>query len=95
MRELNLGNHCLGSCGYNGKEEKWALEDQDYIDNDMLNPYDKYASREARNFVRSRFCKLDENGELVTDPKVVQGVRLDADPRVLALEKEVVSNLPA
>ena len=95
MKGLNIGNHRLGCRGYDGKEERWQKEDQAYIEAQVENPWHKYKHPETMRFVRSRYHRENESGELVTDTKVVQGVRLVADQKVKDLEEAVVSNLPA
>ena len=62
MRDMNVGNHRLGSRGYDGKEPIWRLEDEAYEAAGMLNPYKKFKSKEAANFVRSRFHKVERTG---------------------------------
>ena len=95
IKALNIGNHRLGCRGYDGKEPIWEKEDQAYREQGIENPLDKYRDPKVKNFVRSRYGKEKESGELITDPKVVQGVRLVADQRVKDFEKALVSNLPA
>ena len=95
MRNKNIGNHCLGCRGYDGKEDIWAKEDEAYRAAGLTNPWDKYKHPEYKRFIRSRYHKEDESGKLVTDPKVVRGVVLVADQKVVSVEKAMVSNLPA
>ncbi|KAK1604963.1 hypothetical protein QYE76_028636 [Lolium multiflorum] len=71
MRELNIGNHNLGSRGYEGKEPYWAKEDEAYVNADIENPWLKYKDPLERRFIRSRYHKKKLTGELVTDPKVI------------------------
>ncbi|KAK1692050.1 hypothetical protein QYE76_008747 [Lolium multiflorum] len=71
MRELNIGNHNLGSHGYEGKEPYWAKEDEAYVNAGIENPWLKYKDPLERRFIRSRYHKKKLTGELVTDPKVV------------------------
>ena len=49
----------------------------------------------TQRFLRSRYHKVNDKGEIVRDPKVVQGVCLVTDDKVKDLEGIVVSNLPA
>jgi hypothetical protein len=95
MRELNIGNHNLGSRGYEGKEPYWAKEDEAYVNAGIENPWLKYKDPLERRFIRSRYHKKKLTGELVTDPKVVTDIIwFTNDQKVLALEKKLVSNLP-
>ncbi|KAK1687163.1 hypothetical protein QYE76_048011 [Lolium multiflorum] len=95
MRELNIGNHNLGSRGYEGKEPYWAKEDEAYVNAGIENPWLKYKDPLERRFIRSRYHKKKLTGELVTDPKVVTDIIwFTNDKKVLALEKKLVSNLP-
>ena len=95
MRELNIGNHNLGSRGYEGKEPYWAKEDEAYVNAGIENPWLKYKDPLERRFIRSRYHKKKLTGELVTDPKVVTDIIwFTNDEKVLTLEKKLVSNLP-
>ncbi|KAK1666298.1 hypothetical protein QYE76_054457 [Lolium multiflorum] len=90
MRELNIGNHNLGSRGYEGKEPYWAKEDEANINADIENPWLKYKDPLERRFIRSRYHKKKLTGELVTDPKVVTDIIwFTNDKKVLALEKKL------
>ncbi|KAK1605587.1 hypothetical protein QYE76_029260 [Lolium multiflorum] len=90
MRELNIGNHNLGSRGYEGKEPYWAKEDEAYINAGIENPWLKYKDPLERRFIRSRYHKKKLTGELVTDPKVVTDIIwFTNDKKVLALEKKL------
>ena len=55
----------------------------------------KYKDPKTQRFLRSRYHKVNDKGEIVKDPRVVQGVRLVTDDKVKDLEGIVVSNLPA
>ena len=94
MAEKNIGHHGLGCRGYEGKEPIWEKEDKAYEDAGIENPYDKFKDRLFKRYVRSRYHK-EIGGKRVTRPDVVVGVDLVTDKKVLALEKAVVSNLPA
>ncbi|KAK1667511.1 hypothetical protein QYE76_055670 [Lolium multiflorum] len=72
--ELNIGNHNLGSRGYEGKEPYWAKEDEAYVNAGIENPWLKYKDPLERRFIRSRYHKKKLTGELVTDPKVVTDI---------------------
>ncbi|KAK1691934.1 hypothetical protein QYE76_008631 [Lolium multiflorum] len=74
MRDLNIGNHNLGSRGYEGKEPYWAKEDEAYVNAGIENPWLKYKDPLERRFIRSRYHKKKLTGELVTDPKVVTDI---------------------
>ncbi|KAK1668544.1 hypothetical protein QYE76_056703 [Lolium multiflorum] len=90
MRELNIGNHNLGSRGYEGKEPYWAKEDEAYVNAGIENPWLKYKDPLERRFIRSRYHKKKLTGELVTDPKVVTDIIwFTNDKKVLALEKKL------
>ncbi|KAK1670637.1 hypothetical protein QYE76_058796 [Lolium multiflorum] len=90
MRELNIGNHNLGSRGYEGKEPYWAKEDEAYVNAGIENPWLKYKDPLERRFIRSRYHKKKLTGELVTDPKVVTDIIwFTNDQKVLALEKKL------
>ncbi|KAK1602665.1 hypothetical protein QYE76_037218 [Lolium multiflorum] len=90
MRELNIGNHNLGSRGYEGKEPYWAKEDEAYVNVGIENPWLKYKDPLERRFIRSRYHKKKLTGELVTDPKVVTDIIwFTNDKKVLALEKKL------
>jgi hypothetical protein len=93
LAEKNIGHHCLGCRGYDGKKPKWDKEDQAYIEQGIKNPYKRYVDPLFRAFVRSRYRKETETEKLITDPKVVQGVVLHMDPKVAEVEKVVVRNL--
>ncbi|KAK1621179.1 hypothetical protein QYE76_026696 [Lolium multiflorum] len=94
MRELNIGNHNLGSRGYEGKEPYWAKEDEAYVNAGIENPWLKYKDPLERRFIRSRYHKKKLTGELVTDPKVVTDIIwFTNDKKVLALEKKLISTL--
>ena len=82
MRELNLGNHKLGSGGYAGKKPIW---DKDYAEIARLgieNIWHKIMDEQVRNFVRSRYYLKPGTGEFVTDYQEVKD-----------LEKMLVRNL--
>ncbi|KAK1633158.1 hypothetical protein QYE76_007473 [Lolium multiflorum] len=51
MRELNIGNHNLGSRGYEGKEPYWAKEDEAYVNAGIENPWLKYKDPLERRFI--------------------------------------------
>ncbi|KAK1605574.1 hypothetical protein QYE76_029247 [Lolium multiflorum] len=90
MRELNIGNHNLGSRGYEGKEPYWAKEDEAYVNAGIENPWLKYKDPLERRFIRSRYHKKKLTGELVTDPKVVTDIIwFTNDQKVLSLEKKL------
>ncbi|KAK1643482.1 hypothetical protein QYE76_061287 [Lolium multiflorum] len=90
MRELNIGNHNLGSRGYEGKEPYWAKEDEAYVNAGIENPWLKYKDPLERRFIRSRYHKKKLTGELVTDPKVITDIIwFTNDKKVLALEKKL------
>ncbi|KAK1628880.1 hypothetical protein QYE76_003195 [Lolium multiflorum] len=90
MRELNIGNHNLGSRGYEGKEPYWAKEDEAYVNAGIENPWLKYKDPLERRFIRSRYHKKKLTGELVTDPKVVTDIIwFTNDKKVLSLEKKL------
>ncbi|KAK1664339.1 hypothetical protein QYE76_052498 [Lolium multiflorum] len=74
MRELNIGNHNLGSRGYEGKEQYWEKEDEAYVNAGIENPWLKYKDPLERRFIRSRYHKKKLTGELVTDPKVITDI---------------------
>lgn len=57
MRELNIGNHNLGSRGYEGNEPYWAKEDEAYRNTGIENPWLKYKDPLERRFIRSRYHK--------------------------------------
>jgi hypothetical protein len=95
MRGKNIGDHRLGCRGYPGKEPIWAKEDEQFISQGVENPYDKYPNPESKKFIRSRYHKEKETGELVTDPKVVKDVAFVTDEKTKAVEKALVRNLPA
>ena len=81
-RELNLGNHRLGSGGYFGKQPIWDKEDAEVAKLGKENPWHKITDEQVRNFVRSRYYLKPGTGEFVTD-----------DKDVLEFEKVLVSNL--
>ena len=82
MRELNIGNHRLGSGGYFGKQPIWDKEDAEVAKLGKENPWHKITDEQVRNFVRSRYYLKPGTGEFVTD-----------DKDVLEFEKVLVSNL--
>jgi hypothetical protein len=51
--------------------------------------------RKSKRFVRCRCNKVTEIEELIMDPKLVNNVVYVVDQKVLAIEKALVSNLPA
>jgi hypothetical protein len=69
MRDKNLGNHHLGSRGYEGAKKRWRKEDQELAAAGKPNPYDKYHDPKAKQYIRSRYY-FDANGNLVTSKKV-------------------------
>ncbi|KAK1629083.1 hypothetical protein QYE76_003398 [Lolium multiflorum] len=90
MRELNIGNHNLGSRGYEGKEPYWAKEDEAYVKAGIENPWLKYKDPLERRFIRSRYHKKKLTGELVTDPNVITDIIwFTNDQKVLSLEKKL------
>jgi hypothetical protein len=54
MRALNIGNHHLGSGGYDGKEAIWEKEDAELRAQGKENPFDKFENRQAKNFISWR-----------------------------------------
>ena len=92
---MNIGVHHLGCRGYPGKEDVWEKEDQAYERAQVENPWHKYKDPKTQRFLRSRYHKVNDKGEIVKDPTVVQGVHLVTDDKVKNLETIVVSNLPA
>jgi hypothetical protein len=69
MRDKNLGNHHLGSRGYEGVKKRWNKEDQELAAAGKTNPYDKYHDPKAQQYIRSRYY-FDAKGNLVTSKKV-------------------------
>ena len=67
MRELNLGNHHLGSGGYRGKKPIWEKEDREIARLGKENHWEKILDEQTRNFVRSRYYLDWETGEFITD----------------------------
>jgi len=82
MRDLNLGNHRLGSGGYRGKQPVWDKEDAEVAKMGKENPWHKITDEQVRNFVRSRYYLKEGTGEFVTD-----------DASVREFEKLLVRNL--
>jgi len=82
MRELNIGNHRLGSGGYRGKQPVWDKEDAIVAKLGKENPWHKITDEQVRNFVRSRYYLNEATGEFVTD-----------DDDVRTFEKLLVRNL--
>jgi len=82
MRDLNIGNHHLGSDGYRGKQPIWDKEDAEVARLGKENLWHKIMDEQVRNFVRSRYYLNKATGEFVTD-----------DDDVRALEKVLVRNL--
>jgi hypothetical protein len=80
---LNVGNHHLGSSGYDGKEAIWEKEDAELRAQGKENPFNKFENRQAKNFIRARYCEDPKTKQLVTDAKVKK------------LEELMVRNLPA
>ena len=70
MRDKNVGNHNLGSCGYAVKEPIWAKEDAEFRAKNIENPYDKYTDPIAKCFIRSRYHVDKTTGQLITTEKV-------------------------
>ena len=83
MRDLNIGNHKLGSGGYRGKQPIWDKEDAELERLVIENMWLKITDPQLRNFVRARYHWDPEAMEFVTD-----------DPDVKEFEKELVRNLP-
>ena len=82
MRDMNLGNHHLGSGGYRGKQPIWDKEDAEVLRQGKTNPWHQITDEQVRNFVRSRYYLNKETGEFVTD-----------DDDVKKFEKVLVRNL--
>ena len=82
MRELNIGNHHLGSGGYRGKKPIWEKEDREIARLGKENPWEKIMYEQVRNFVRPRYYLNSVTGEFVTD-----------DDDVRKFEKVLVRNL--
>ena len=66
MRDKNLGNHRLGSRGYQGVQKKWKKQDEELRAAGKTNPYDKYDDPKAKAYIRLRYY-FDKNGNLVMD----------------------------
>ena len=81
MRDQNIGNHWLGSGGYQGILPTWDKEDEEVAHMGKENPWHKITDEQVRNFVRSRYY-LNPAGEFVTD-----------DEDVRKFEKLLVRNL--
>jgi hypothetical protein len=94
LADKNIGHHNLGCRGFEGKQPVWDKEDQAYINAGLEPPFAKYKDPLFRAYLRSRYHR-ELAGKRVTKPDVVVGVELVADAKVMALEKAVVSNLPA
>ena len=82
MRELNLGNHHLGSGGYRGKQPIWDKDDAEMARLGKENPWHKITDEQVRNFVRSRYYLNKATGEFVAN-----------DDDMKAFEKVLVRNL--
>ena len=82
MRDLNIGNHHLGSGGYRGKQPIWDKEDAEYASLGKENPWEKITDEQTRYFVQSRYYLDKKTGEFVTD-----------DVAVKDFEKYLVRNL--
>jgi len=67
LRAKNLGNHRLGSGGYDGKKPIWAKEDAELARLGLPNQWDNIADEQTRNFVRSRYYLKPGTGEFCTD----------------------------
>jgi hypothetical protein len=70
IRSKNVGNHHLRSGGYFTTEPKWDKEDAELWKNYQENPYSKYPSKQARNFIRARYMLDKKTKKLRMDEKV-------------------------
>ena len=85
MKELNIGNHRLGSGGYRAAAKKWAAEDKAVVDRGEAPPIADITEPQAKNFVRAR-CEKPKGSSTYSQPK---------DEKVQAFMKNYVSNLNA
>ena len=81
--------------GVGRKHSHYYPEDKEFISEGKENPFDRFPDQQAKRFIRSRYRKVKETGELVTDPKVVKDVAFVMYKKVKAVEKALVRNLPA
>lgn len=54
LRERNVYNHHLGTCGYEGKIEQWEAEDERLASEGISNPWTEYPEGRSRSFLRAR-----------------------------------------
>ena len=86
MRGRNIGDHRLGSRGYEGKVPKWDEEDKAYVAAGS-----EYKHEPTKFFLRSRYAKRTRTGELVTKRTPVADLVLEAPEKVKDLERAIVS----
>ena len=86
MKELNIGNHHLGSGGYRAATKKWAAEDKAAIDRGEQPPFAHITEEQTKNFVRARCEKPKKGSSTYSEPK---------DEKVQAFMRNYVSNLNA
>ena len=80
MRDLNIGPHFLGSCGYGRKKAvRWNKEDAERKDGERQ-PWGDLEDGPEKDFVRAHY-KTDSSGNLVTSNKMKE------------LQKKLVVNL--
>ena len=85
MKELNIGNHRLGSGGYRAARKKWAAEDKAAVDRGEAPPFADITEPQAHSFVRAR-CEMAKGSSMYSDTK---------DEKVQAFLRNYVSNLNA
>ncbi|KAG0520251.1 hypothetical protein BDA96_08G057800, partial [Sorghum bicolor] len=54
LRERNIYDHHLGTCGYEGKIEQWEAEDERLAREGISNPWTEYPDDRSRCFLRAR-----------------------------------------
>jgi hypothetical protein len=91
MRGRNIGDHRLGSRGYEGKLPKWDEEDKAYVAAGKEPPFSEYKHEPTKFFLRSRYAKRTRTGELVTKRTPVADLVLEAPEKVKDLERAIVS----
>jgi hypothetical protein len=83
MKELNIGNHTLGSGGYRAAAPKWAAEDKAAIERGEQPPFAHIVEEQTKNFLRARCPRPKKGSSTYSEPQ---------DEKVQAFMRNYVSN---
>jgi hypothetical protein len=76
MRKKNIGNHTLGSRGYEGKRPIWKKEDKEYEEKGLPNPYHQFKAHVEHDFIRGWY-KYDEKAKCFATDSVTKKVEAE------------------